>query len=195
MLALPTTPSTGVYADRTKPIDCNKNSSLHNEPAGVSSFSVSTSDSRNVARAGPTVPIPTSSHGRNASASASSSSGSASNRPSGQVNAVSQASTARCRLERPRRGGSRSIGDSAARTAASTIASRAEVASSCGSCPPTSARQTGGIAETSEVIATTSRPCNTGRQQAAAPWVSRRSWGSTRPRSTNSRAKTASSAR
>ncbi len=177
-------------------VDCNRNSSRHDEPADVwSSFSVSVSDNRNVALAGPTMPVPTSSHGRNAWASASSSSGSASNRPSGPVSAVNQSSTAGRRFVRPRRGRTRSIRGNAARTAASTIASNADATSSCGSCPPSSARHTGGIAEVSEVIATTSRPCNTGRQDAIAPCVSRRSCGSARPRSTNSRAKAASSAR
>ena len=177
-------------------VDCNRNSSRHDEPADVSRVARSRSRTTGTSPcAGPTMPVPTSSHGRNAWASASSSSGSASNRPSGPVSAVNQSSTAGRRFGRPRRGGSRSIRGNAARTAASTIASNADTTSSCGSCPPSSARHTGGIAEVSEVIATTSRPCNTGRQHAIAPCVSRRSSGRTRPRSTNSHAKAASSAR
>ena len=127
-------------------VDWNRNSSRHDEPADVSrsSVSVSVSVNRNVALAGPTMPVPTPSHGRNARASASSSSGSASNRPCGPVSAVNQSSTAGRRVRRPRRGGARSIRGNAARTAASTIPSNADTTSSCGSCPPRSARHTGG---------------------------------------------------
>ncbi len=56
---------------------------------------------------------------------------------------------------------------------------------SCGSCPPTSARQTGGIAETSERPRRVNRTPAGGRAVVSAAQLGR----STRPRSTNSRAR------
>ena len=175
-------------------MDCSRNSSRQ---PGCWPCRSSVSVSRNIALAGPGSSAPIASHGCSASASSSSSRGSASNRPSGPVRAVSQASSAgTCFGRRPRQVGSRSISaGNLVRTPASVNAHSAEVASTWPSWESGSARHTGGIAAISEFSAKISGPCTTGRQSATGPCSSQDSAGSTRPRSTRSRANAARSAR
>jgi hypothetical protein len=150
-------------------VDCRRNSRRQWVPSPVSSYSSAnarTSVSRKQARAAPGGSVPTASHACRASVSGPSVAR-AGSRSSGEVSAVSQASTAprppRCAI--PARA-------SRSRTAASTRTSSASAMSAAGSAgvvalPAGSARATGGIVATSASTAAWSMPCATGRQRGA----------------------------